>query len=212
MKPNKILITLFILVVCFLLPFKGYNQKADTLQQINKFPFLFAEFGVGYSNGSSGISGNLILRSMWGLNIGYNHINKNSNELPPDYLSGFCIWTCRDPTDIINSYSYRLSKVFNTRTKLIRFRLEAGLAFVQYKKVHFAPFVSSSWLNLSSNYSTSYSSFRTKGVSFRGVSEFPYSQVTGLQVAILATFTSYISYAEIEFNMTLGYVREKLKN
>jgi len=201
---------IFLLLVCCRLDVQA--QSMDTTEGMISMPFVFAEGTIGHAHGiMSGIGGNMIFANEWGLNIGYNQIDRNSANVPADYDPGLCILSCATPTDELYTYTFRISKGFETRTQLIRFKAEAGLAWGQYQQVRFTPVHSTGWLDLGSNYSLSYSKHATRGLSLRAAAEFPFSQITGLQVAVSCIVSNYQSYAGIEAGMTLGYIRERLK-
>ena len=80
----------YLLFFIILLPLEGYNQIFKSDFNIKKSPMIYAEIDGGLSNGVMlGIYGNVRLNNIWGVNIGYNHYNKNSKELPTDYYSVF---------------------------------------------------------------------------------------------------------------------------
>ena len=83
---------------------------------------------------------------------------------------------------------------------------------MQLEQVHFHPVIKNQWATIGSNYYETHSTYHNKGISVRVVTEFPFSQVTGLQVAVLGTLTKKRSFVGIQFGMTFGYVREKFKH
>jgi hypothetical protein len=203
---------LFYFILIILWPIEGYNQIFKSDFNIKKSPLIYADIDGGLSNGLMlGIYGNIQLNNSWGLNIGYNHYNRNSKELPSDFYSGFCLWDCT-PTDKFFTYSFRLTKGFKTKTQLIRYKFELGLALVQLEQVHFHPVTHSPWSSIGSNYYETHSTYHNNGISLRAVTEFPFSQVTGLQIALLGTLAKNGYSVGIQFGITFGYVREKFKH
>ncbi|GBL35804.1 hypothetical protein EMGBS15_13990 [Filimonas sp.] len=133
---NKRAISMTILFLFVIL--KAKSQSADSIQPIISMPFVFAEFGLGDANGmSTSVGGNLLFINYWGLNVTYQQVERKSRNVPDDYEHGLCILSCVTPGDRLYMYACRLSKGFETRTQLIRFRVEAGVAWGAVSKSNF---------------------------------------------------------------------------
>jgi hypothetical protein len=204
----------FLCSILIVAPLIGYNQIIDTSIGKLKIPFIYIEGDAGFSNGISlGINGNIILFKGWGLNVGYTHYYKNSKEFPMDYNAGLCLDLRPDgcqPMNHIFAYNFRITKRIITKTQLIRFKAEMGLVMIQYQKVHFYSVGYNGGL-LGSNYYEIYSAIYDKGASIRFVSEYPFSKIAGLQVALSSTLSETKSFIGIEIGMSIGHLREKLR-
>ncbi len=208
MKRVNLLTACFIFVAIY-----GKSEIVDSPKQRIPMPIIYAEFGVGDANGMmTGLGGNLVFVRYWGLNFAYSQVNRKSKSVPGDYDRGLCFFSCLTPSDKLYLYSCRVSKGFATRSQLIRFSLQAGMAWGQFQKVVFTPRVTTGWFDLGSNYSVSYTTHKLNGLTIRAVAEFPFSQLIGLQIAVSGLITPQTKFAGIEAFTTVGYVRARLRN
>lgn len=204
----------FLLFLCL-----NVSAQRNYLNIEHKSPLVYCDAYVGLSNGSlAGFGQNLILGNSWGIYAGFMNGHLKSKDQPTDYRDEKPGMLTVIPKDKFYETSFRLTKML-TANRVIRFKVELGVASLKYKTVHFQPYqvyVGSIFdiFGLGSGspityYHSSYTQERSFGLSTRLVTEFAVSRCLGLHVALLGTVTPKHSFFGIETGIDLGRVREK---
>ncbi len=178
------------------------NKKSETyLPDVPKSVKIYLGVGGGFP-GTAGISANFLLKNDMGGSLSYKFRSVRSHNEPSDY-DGW--WGT--PGDEIYVFSACFVKAFPSKTtRLVRFAVEGGPAWINYSEAHFSE--SSGWF---SNYNVSYTSKNTAGLTLRAKLELPLSQAVGFELALMGNINPVRSFAGFELYLTLGRVRDRKK-
>ena len=209
-------ILLICLIVSFL-PQLNYAQSSLPTHQKTKLTAIYANISLirsGFSIEDIGaeIGVNFILSNNWGGSLSLSGLQQEAKELPSNYSSGSFLgyYSRVYPLDKMKAYSFRVVRVFPSKTKKLRFGLEGGLSLVEHTTAHFAfTGVSSTFWGSSSNYKTSYFTKNTLGVSFKAKLELPVARWVGFEFAAITDINSYRSYFGGEVGLIVGLLRGK---
>jgi hypothetical protein len=200
-----------LLFAILLLSVHSYAQSDSTVNQKTKLSFAYLNIGggAGITKGSTlGIGWNMIYSNHWGGSISYGNYNKKAKELPDDYQAGYPIGN-ENPVDELYSLSIRILREFPLSAKLIRFGVECGPSLILYIRAHFLYDIHGG--GNYSNYGITYSYQYSAGLSLRAKAEFPLTRFLGLELAAISNINKYQSYVGVDLNLTLGYVRDRIK-
>ncbi len=150
----------------------------------------------------------MICSNHWGGSISYDNYSKKAQELPDDYQAGDPIGN-ENPVDELNSLSIRLLREFPISVKFIRFGVECGPSLILYNRAHFIYEIHGGAYG--GNYGIHYSFQYSAGLSLRAKAEFPLTRFLGLEIAAISNINKYQSYVGVDLNLTLGYVRDRIK-
>lgn len=178
------------------------NEKSEThLPDVPKSPKIYIAFGGGFP-GTAGVSLNFLAKNDMGGSISYKFRSIRSNNEPSDYRG---IMSMGTPGDEVIVLSACFVKAFPSKTtRLVRFAVEGGPAWINYSEAHFSP--SSSWFG---NYRVNYTTKNTAGLTLRAKLELPLSQVVGFELALAGNINPVRSFAGLEIYLTLGRVRDR---
>ncbi len=231
----KKLILLICLIACFL-PQTNIAQSENTLIGTSNLSKLYLNGGYGLSSGRlTGLGLNFIYLNNWGFSLSYNKFETPAKNLPSNYQNGNCSFGgCEGTTDVLNAYTFRMIREFNTNSKFVRFGVEGGLSFVSYKPAEIINNNStnnssgnyssgnssgSSYFNGSSFFGTSFSAYgnnnpkksenTSMGLSLRAKVAFPLTTFTGLELAAISNINRFQSYVGAELYLIIGLIRGK---
>ena len=114
--------------IAFLFPLVIFAQDNETSDKQTKQHKFYINIGKGISLDGKlfGVGLNSIYSNNWGFSLSYNHLGTVPEGLPSNYTkSGI--------TNNLNTFSFRILKEFSTKTKLIRFGVEAGPSLISYE-------------------------------------------------------------------------------
>jgi len=147
-------------LVFVLLPKTNFAQEEKVADQQSHLKYIYLNIGKGVADGNLfGLGLNFIYLKNWGFSMSYNNLATVPDGLPAKYDK-------RDITNNLNSFSFRILREFSTKTKLIRFGIEAGPSFINYKLADLGSTIASS--NNNSN-SGSNSGFLSGGLFGGGI-------------------------------------------
>jgi hypothetical protein len=187
----------------------------DTIREKKKImlpdslKYLKAYFGFGFGFPlTGGLSLTVILKNDWGGSLSYKHTSYDkrdkSGKTGGIFGPGFI------PGDQITEISLSAVKEFPASVgKRVRFGLEFGPSLVYYSKVENIQ-IQSAWI-FGSYYSAEYTDYTTVGINLRAKLEFPVSRVFGFEVAVYSNINPHKPHAGIEFYLTIGRVRDRLR-
>ncbi len=188
---------------------------SQVYSQTPKLTAAYINAGIGYgtNNGTfGGIGANVEFSNRWGL--AYDHVTQSqkARSLPNDYeqcalsASGEC-----GSTDDVYIKSLRISRIFLSPEKKIKFGLEAGPSKVRFATASFTPLTTSGSGFFGSNYETNYKYQYAPGLSFRAKMDLLISKFVGLQFAFNTNINQFQSYTGGEIHLTIGFLRKSIK-
>lgn len=222
-NPQKILLMkkrlVFLLVCCFVISVCA-NAQADTLvATTGPFKKTHVYGGLGISGPLGGVlAGTVILRSRWGGSVTYNALSVTAKELPSDYIGGtglFNIFEGEDDKvyDDIIAVSLRVLREFPTTSKMVRLGIEAGPSFVTTEVA--GNFVYNpnpcGALGCAPNYYFDRVKKNSIGLSLKGKLELAFSPPAGFEIGLTSNINPNRTYFGVDFMITLGYVRDRIR-
>lgn len=213
MKQNTTNTITTIIVTALMLTLTGklLAQTPSNQEKEVKVQYVYLSGGGGVIiNGSvAGASINLIQSNNWGYTAKFNWAGIEARALPQDYQPGICIFGGCVPTDDLVTVSMKLMREFPTRSKSLRFGVEAGPAFGIFREAYFIRNPNMGWFG--SSYYTRYSESGSIGLEMRAKLALPLTTVAGLEAAIVSAINAQQPYLGIEFMLTTGKVRERIR-
>lgn len=201
----------FLIAACLLLAAIADAQTNEpaTVSKGSKIYFAVGG-GAGYKSQMLGFSGTWIMKNDWGFSLSYKGNNFEPRNLPSDYYQGLDFVK---PYDYLHFLSFNYLREFDSKTKLLRYGIEAGPSLVTEGVAVFThkPYAGLNDL-FESNYTYTYAQKPAVGLSVRGKIEFPFSRFAGLEGAVFANVNAFRSIVGGEIYLTLGKVRDRIKN
>lgn len=217
---NKICITAIFSLGIMILPMKAQSGSGTSAeeQSISHFDNTLVYFGLGLSAPIGGVfAGTVILRSGWGGSVTWNISYPSAKNLPSDFdpgsgfLSGLDL--IGEGKDKINAISFRVLKELPTRSKKLRFGIEAGPSWV-FTGVA-ANFVRNpapcGLFGCDANYDYEIINSNSPGLSLKGKFEMAITSPFGLEIGVTSNINPKRSYFGADFLVTLGYVRDRIE-
>jgi len=188
-------------------------------QSTGHFDNTHVYFGLGLSAPiGAAFAGTVILTSGWGGSVTWNLSCPSAKNLPSDFerssggLSGLDV--VGERKDKINSISFRVLKEFPTRSKKLRFGLEAGPSLVftgvatNFVRV---PDPCDPLFGCGANYTYETINSNSLGLSLKGKLEMAFTRPFGLEIGATSNINPKRSYFGADFLITLGYVRDSIE-
>jgi hypothetical protein len=159
--------------------------------------------GTSYS---IGIAATAVFKNTLGLSVNYKYCQVKAQNTPDNYwsLGGY-------PTDRLGILSFLFVKEFYFKMNRIpRLGLEAGPSLTTFSEAHFSK--RSSFALFGPNYETNYRRYpNVMGATIRFKTEFLFTPVFGLEVAIIGNINQYVNFFGAEICINLGHVRDDKK-
>lgn len=185
---------------------------------ISHFDNTHLYFGLGLSAPvGAAFAGTVILRSGWGGSVTWNLSYPSAKNLPSDFEPGSGFLSGLDligeGKDKINAIAFRALKELPTRSKKLRFGIEAGPSWV-FTGVA-ANFVRKpapcGLFGCDANYDYDIVNSNSLGLSLKGKLEMAFTRPFGLEIGATSNINPKRSYFGADFLITLGYVRDSIE-
>jgi hypothetical protein len=157
----------------------------------------------------AGVSPGLRFPGPWGASLSHHLYTVEAGALPADFRIGLLQ---ERPSDLLESYSARAFREISLLPDRAELAVEMGLSWQSFRQAFFATCAQQPPADWCNNYSGTYRTRHSFGLSFRLRTQFRISSKAGLELAAVADVYLKKIFVGWEVNLTGSMVREKIRS